>query len=137
MIYSKDGSAPSIEEASPDLVCDVVVGELHDVPCQVAHGVQRHGAVLEEMSACGEEKPFQSTIPALCSVKLENSCRPPRATAIELETNLKAVFFLFFFAYLATFLLDSLLPALDGGGAKKTGKLVRKSGEIEEGDIIC
>lgn len=51
VIYSKDESALSTEKASPDLVCDVVVGELHDVPGQVTHGVQRHGAVLEEMSA--------------------------------------------------------------------------------------
>lgn len=123
-------------KASPDLVGDVVVGELHDVPCQVAHGVQRHGAVLEEVSARAREKPFQSTVFAVCSVQLEKSCRPPRAAAIELETNLKEFFF-FFFAYLATFLLDSLLPALDGGKDKTTGKVVRKSGEIEEGDTIC
>lgn len=60
--------------------------------------------------------------------------KPPPAAAIELETNFKAFFF---FAYLATFLLDSLLPALDGGEDKTTGKVVRKSGEIEEGDAIC
>lgn len=59
------------ERASPDLVCDVVVGELHDVPCQVAHGVQRHGAVLEEMSACsGDKKPFESTVSAELEISL-------------------------------------------------------------------
>ena len=41
---------------SSHLVCDVVVSKFQDVPCQVAHGVQSHGAVLKEMSACGEEK---------------------------------------------------------------------------------
>ena len=33
------------------LVSDVVVGELQDVSCQVAHGVQRHRAVLEQVPA--------------------------------------------------------------------------------------
>lgn len=93
VIYSRNGSATSMEKASPHLVCDVIVGELHDVPCQIAHGVQRHGAVLEEMSACGKEKSFQSTVSAVGSVMLENNCRAPPATAIELKTNFFGVFF--------------------------------------------
>lgn len=93
MIYGKDKSAVPLEKPSPDLVRDVVVGKLHDVPCQVTHSVQRHGAVLKEMSAeSGDKKPLKSIV----SAELETSCRSTQDAAMELVTNLKAVFFFFF-----------------------------------------
>lgn len=98
---------------SAHLVSDVIVSELQDVPRQIAHGIQGHGAVLEEMSAFGEgtfkldcpwsQLTFDKLLFPYAKHKLSVTI------ILEIRTPQSSIF-----AYLATFLLDSLLPALDG-----------------------
>lgn len=102
---------------STHLVCDVVVCELQDVPRQVAHCVQSHRAVLEEVSTCGEGT-LNSTAPGSSSHFID--CCFPNVrdklpiTIIQKEINHYLLKYEQLFNYLATFLLDSLLPALEG-----------------------
>lgn len=118
-------------KARPDLVCDVIVGELHDVPGQVAHGVQRHGVVLEEMSARAERKAFNHLSPQSTLSPLENSSRPCRAAAIELETFTFSELVFFFFFFLLTLLLSCWTASCQRWMEGRTKQQEKWSGRVD------